>query len=70
MYLKSAEKERQEYRKKHEDNIKKMWYIHHHPIDQNQTISSIMIQLINQRCQKIDERIQCIYKYKAATTFQ
>ncbi len=65
VYMKSAEEQRQEYAKKYEENIKKMWSVHRHPIDKNQTISRIMVQLIDQRIQKMSERIQNIYKFKA-----
>ncbi len=64
VYMKSAEEQRQEYAKKYEENIEKMWSVFRHPIDNNQTISPIMIQLIDQRCQKISEHVQPIYKFK------
>ncbi|CAF4608239.1 unnamed protein product, partial [Rotaria socialis] len=63
MYLKSAEDQREEYKKKHEVNIKKM-DASQHTLNNNEKLSSIFVQLINERCNKISERIQCIYKYK------
>jgi hypothetical protein len=64
VYLKSAEDQKKEYKKKHETNVNKMWSDYHHSIDNTRKIPQIMIQLINQRCQKINERIKCIYKFK------
>ncbi|CAF4775591.1 unnamed protein product [Rotaria socialis] len=63
MYLKSAEDQREEYKKKHELNIKKI-DASQHTLNQNEKLSSTFVQLINERCNKISERIQCIYKYK------
>ncbi|CAF2015042.1 unnamed protein product [Rotaria magnacalcarata] len=63
IYLKSAEDQRQEYKKKHEANIKKM-DASQHTLNNNEKLSSTLVQLINERCNKISQRIQCIYKYK------
>ncbi|CAF1590425.1 unnamed protein product [Rotaria magnacalcarata] len=63
IYLKSAEDQRQEYKKKHEANIKKM-DASQHTLNNNEKLSSTLVQLINERCNKISERIQCIYKHK------
>ena len=63
IYLESAEDQRDEYKKKHEANVKKM-DASQHTLDNNEKLSSTFIQLIHERCDKITERIQCIYKYK------
>ncbi|CAF4810982.1 unnamed protein product, partial [Rotaria socialis] len=63
MYLKSTEDQREEYKNKHELNIKKI-DASQHTLNNNEKLSSIFVQLINERCNKISERIQCIYKYK------
>ncbi|CAF1257389.1 unnamed protein product [Rotaria magnacalcarata] len=63
IYLKSAEDQRQEYQKKHEANVKKM-NASQHTLNNNEKLSSTLVQLINERCNKISERIQCIYKHK------
>lgn len=65
VYIKSAEEQMKEYNQKYGDNVQKMWTAYRRPIDRNQTISQTMIQFITQRCHKIGERIQCIYKCKA-----
>ncbi|CAF5227618.1 unnamed protein product, partial [Rotaria magnacalcarata] len=62
MYLKSAEDQREEYNKKHEANVKKM-DASQHTLNQNEKLSPILIQLINECCNKICERIQFIYKF-------
>jgi hypothetical protein len=63
MYLKSAEDQREEYKNKHEANVKKM-DASQHTLNKNEKLSSTFVQLINERCNKISERIQCIYKHK------
>ncbi|CAF1338130.1 unnamed protein product [Rotaria magnacalcarata] len=63
IYLKSAEDQRQEYKKKHEANVKKM-DASQHTFNNNEKLSSTLVQLINERCNKISQRIQCIYKHK------
>ncbi len=40
-----------------------MWNAYHSSVD-NEKIPTIMIDLINLRCEKISERIKCIYKFK------
>ncbi|CAF3523037.1 unnamed protein product [Rotaria socialis] len=64
MYLKSAEDQREAYKKKHEANVKKM-DASQHTLNKNEKLSSIFLQLINERCNKISERIRCIYKCKS-----
>ncbi|CAF3429467.1 unnamed protein product [Rotaria socialis] len=66
IYLKSAEDQREEYKKKHEANIKKM-DASQHALNQNEKLSSTFVELINERCNKISDRIQCIYKHKRET---
>lgn len=63
IYLESAEDQRDEYKKKHEANVKKI-DASQHTLDNNEKLSSTLVQLIHERCNKICERIQCIYKYK------
>ena len=63
MYLNSAEDQREEYKKKHQDNVKKM-DASQHTLNKNENLSSTFVQLINERCNKISERIQSIYKFK------
>ncbi|CAM4929248.1 unnamed protein product [Rotaria socialis] len=64
MYLKSAEDQREEYKKKHEANVKKM-DASQHTLNKNEKLSSTFVQLINERCNNISERIRCIYKFKS-----
>lgn len=62
-----AEKLRDEHRDSFNVGIKHMWsYRNLAPADEK--IPFVMIQLIEQRCQKISERIQCIYKLKKMKT--
>jgi hypothetical protein len=63
IYMQSAEDQRQEYKKKYEADVKKMFSCKH-SFNDNEKLSPIMINLINERCNKINERIQCIYKFK------
>ena len=63
MYLESAEDQREEYKKKHEANVKKM-DASQYTLNNNEKLSSTFVQLINERRNKITERIQCIYKHK------
>ena len=64
LYLKIAEDQRDEYKKKYEDGMKKIWS-DHQSISGHQKMPPIMIHLIDQRCEKISERIKCLYKFKA-----
>ena len=59
VYLKSAEEQREEYWKKYENNLKRSTSNDH------EKPTAIMSQLINERCDKINERIRCIYRYRA-----
>ncbi|CAF1320918.1 unnamed protein product [Rotaria magnacalcarata] len=63
MYLKSAEDQREEYKKKYEANVTKM-DASQYTLTKNEKLSSTLVQLINERCNKISERIQSIYKFK------
>lgn len=63
IYLQSAEDQREEYKKKHEINVNKM-NVSQHTLNSNEKLSSTLIQLINERCNKISERITCVYKFK------
>ncbi|CAF2938118.1 unnamed protein product [Rotaria sp. Silwood2] len=60
-YLKTVEEQRNEYKKKYDIEVKKMWS-DRRALSNNEQISMIMIDLINERCNKISERIQYIYK--------
>ncbi|CAF4531987.1 unnamed protein product [Rotaria socialis] len=64
LYLESAEDQREEYKKKHEANVMKM-DASLHTLNNNEKLSSTFLQLINERCNKISERIKCIYKFKS-----
>ncbi|CAF1263273.1 unnamed protein product, partial [Rotaria magnacalcarata] len=64
MYLKSAEDQQEEYKMKHEANVKKM-DASQHTLNKNEKLPSTFVQLINERCNKITERIICIYKFKS-----
>ncbi|CAF4950055.1 unnamed protein product [Rotaria magnacalcarata] len=63
LYLESAEDQREEYQKKHEASVKKM-DASQRTLNENEKLSSTLVQLINERCNKISERIQSIYKFK------
>ena len=63
VYLQSVEDQREEFKKKYDADTQKM-YSSKGSLNEKENISSIMIQLINQRSEKISERIQCIYKFK------
>jgi hypothetical protein len=63
LYLKTAEEEREEYKTKHETNLKKMWNVYHSS-SENEKLSPTMFDFIQQRSMKISERINCIYKFK------
>ncbi|CAF1516459.1 unnamed protein product [Adineta steineri] len=67
LYLTTAEDQKEEFQKKFEENVKKV-YTDDIFIDGNQNLSSTLIQIINQRCEKISERIKCIYKFKVQST--
>jgi hypothetical protein len=66
LYLKTAEDQREEYKKKYETDIIQM-RSNQYSDDHAQKLSPIMIQLINERCEKNSERIKCIYKFKTAS---
>ncbi|CAF4451913.1 unnamed protein product [Rotaria magnacalcarata] len=67
IYLKSAEDQREEYKKKHAANIKKM-DASQHTLNKNEKLSSTLVQLFNERCNKISERIRSIYKFTSEST--
>ncbi|CAF4945452.1 unnamed protein product [Rotaria socialis] len=64
LYLESAEDQREEYIKKHEASVKKM-DASQYTLNNNEKLSSTLVQLINERCNNISERIRCIYKFKS-----
>jgi hypothetical protein len=63
VYMKSAENQRQEYKKKYDDNVNKIFLTLDSSNDQKH-LTPIMICLINERCMKIGQHIKCIYQYK------
>jgi len=63
LYMKTAEDQRDEFNQKYEADVKKMWS-DRRSFPENEKIPLIMIELIEQRCKKISERIKCIYKFK------
>ncbi|CAF1293754.1 unnamed protein product [Adineta ricciae] len=64
-YMKTAKEQRDEYKNKHESNLQKMWNAYRSTSSDNEKISTSMLDLIHQRCMKINERIKCVYKFKA-----
>ena len=62
-YLKTAEDQREQYKKKYETAINQI-RSNQHSADDTQKPSPLMLQLIRERCDKISERIQCIYKFR------
>ncbi|CAF0991852.1 unnamed protein product [Didymodactylos carnosus] len=64
LYLKTAEEERNRCKKKYDTAEKKMWMDRRLASD-DEKIPPIMINLIEQRCSKMSNRIKCIYQYKA-----
>ena len=66
LYLKTAEDQREAYKKKYQTDINQMWFIQR-SADHTEKLTPIMIQLINERCKKISERILCIYKFKTVS---
>ncbi|CAF3845136.1 unnamed protein product [Rotaria sp. Silwood1] len=63
-YMKTAEEQRNEFRKKYHDEMKKMWS-DHRTLTDNDKLPMNMLYLINERCKKIGERLQLIYKFKS-----
>ncbi|CAF4609606.1 unnamed protein product, partial [Rotaria sp. Silwood2] len=61
--IKAAEEQRDKYKKQHDNNVKQMWSDRHAAAD-HEKIPLFMIDLINERCKKIGESIQSIYKFK------
>ncbi|CAF2081072.1 unnamed protein product [Rotaria magnacalcarata] len=59
----SAEEQQDKYKEIHDLEIKKMW-LDRHIMNHQEKLPLIMIDLINERCHKIHECIQCIYKFK------
>ncbi|CAF1572818.1 unnamed protein product, partial [Adineta steineri] len=65
LYMKTAKEQQEEYKKKHETDLTKMWDAYRLPSSNNEKISPKMLDLMNQCFMKISERIKCIYKFKA-----
>ncbi|CAF1370347.1 unnamed protein product [Rotaria sordida] len=63
LYLKTAEEQKDEFKRKYNADIKKLWSDQRGPV-KNEKLSSIMLNLLNERCNKISERIKSIYKFK------
>ena len=64
LYMKTAEDERIQARNKYDTSIKKMWSDRQTSVA-NEQLPFNMIDLIHARCNKISQRIQCLYKFKA-----
>ncbi|CAF1572482.1 unnamed protein product, partial [Adineta steineri] len=64
LYMKTAKEQQDEYKKKHETNLTKMWNTYRLPSSDNEKISPKMLDLMHQCCMKISESIKCIYKFK------
>ncbi|CAF3443086.1 unnamed protein product [Rotaria sp. Silwood2] len=63
-YMTMAKKQRDECKKKYDDEVKKLWSNCRAIVD-DEKLPLLMVDLINERCRKISECIQSIYKYKA-----
>ena len=63
LYRKSIQEEKTQYTIKHDDLMKEMWWSYHSD-DVNHQMSVNMIELIDKRCQVIQQRLQCIYDFK------
>ena len=66
LYLKTAGDQRKECKKKYEMHINQI-HSNQGSDDHSQKLSPIMIQLINERCEKISERIRCLYRFKTVS---
>lgn len=64
LYLKTVEEERNKCKKQFDTAQRKMWMERRMALD-NEKVPPIMINLIEQRCIKMSDRIKCIYQYKA-----
>jgi hypothetical protein len=64
LYTATAEEQKDEYKKKSNACREKMWTAYRSSADRNERIDSTMLGLIHQRCEKISERIRCVYKFK------
>ena len=64
LYLKTAEEEKNTCKKKYDAAEKKMWMDRRMALV-DEKIPPIMVNLIEQRCSKMSDRIKCIYQYKA-----
>ena len=63
LYLKTAEHQRDECKQRHEADMKKIWSDSRSSSD-HEKMPTTLIHLIEQRCNKISERIQCVYRFK------
>ncbi|CAF1411371.1 unnamed protein product [Rotaria sordida] len=63
LYMKSAKSQMDECKKKFDADMKKLWHDQHSSSD-NEKLSPLMFNLIEQRCNKIGDRIRCIYIFK------
>ncbi|CAF1310888.1 unnamed protein product [Rotaria sordida] len=59
----TAEEQQDNCKKKYDDDVKKMWSDRLASVDKEKLLL-LMIDLINERCKKIGERIQSIYKFQ------
>lgn len=67
LYVKSLEDEKDMYRKQYGQLIGSMW-ADHRSMNVDQPMSRLMIELIDRRCQKIGDRLQCIYQFEKQQT--
>ncbi|CAF1437271.1 unnamed protein product [Adineta steineri] len=67
LYLTTAADQKDEFKKKYEENIKKL-FTDGIFINGNRDLSLFLIEIINQRCEKISERIKCVYRFKVQST--
>ena len=63
LYMQSAENQRQEFKKKFEVDVQKM-FSSQRSTNGKETLSARMMELMNERCSKISERIRCIYQFR------
>jgi len=66
LYISSATTQTQHYQRQHNDQIEKMG-LDQRSLPQDQKLTPVMIDLIEQRANIITERIKCIYNFKAET---
>jgi hypothetical protein len=66
IYISSAKTQMQHYQREHNNEIKRMWQ-DQRSLPQDQKLTRIMLDLLEKRADVIEERIKCIYNYRAET---